>query len=129
MMDDPSDLLKVAQGLHAAGDIEGAIRTAHEGLARNRNHVDTLVYLGTTLVTRRLAYEDGLALLERAYEVAPDDPGVNYSLGWCYEFVAYRLEKEGRRPFRDPVELYELAAEHLQRCIDLDLLDSILNRL
>ena len=65
-------------------------------------------------------FEDGLALLERAYEVAPGDPGVNYSLGWCYEFVAYRLEKDARRPYRDPIELYELAATHLQRCIDLN---------
>jgi tetratricopeptide (TPR) repeat protein len=137
---DPEALLLRAQALHAAGDINGAIELAHQALARDRHNIDTLVYLGTTLVTRRLAFEDGLALLERAYEDAPDDPGLNYSLGWCYEFVAYRLEKDARRPYRDPVELYELAARHLQRCIDLnpdqglkedaqDLLDSILNRL
>jgi tetratricopeptide (TPR) repeat protein len=137
---DPEALLLRAQALHAAGDINGAIELAHQALTRDRHNIDTLVYLGTTLVTRRLAFEDGLALLERAYEDAPRDPAVNYSLGWCYEFVAYRLEKDARRPYRDPVELYELAAMHLQRCIDLDaeqglkedaqdLLDSILNRL
>jgi tetratricopeptide (TPR) repeat protein len=137
---DPTELLREAQALHAAGNVEGAITTAQQALEGNRNNVDGLVYLGTTLVTRRLAFEDGLALLERAYEVAPDDPGVNYSLGWCYEFVAYRLEKDAGRAYRDPIELYELAATHLQRCIDLnpeqglkddaqDLLDSILNRL
>ena len=43
-----------------------------------------------------------------------------YSLGWCYEFVAYRLEKQATPPYRDPFELYELAAATLQRCIDLD---------
>ena len=133
-------MLREAQALHAAGNVEGAITTAQQALEGDRSNVDALVYLGTTLVTRRLAFEDGLALLDRAYEVAPDHPGVNYSLGWCYEFVAYRLEKDARRPYRDPVELYELAATHLQRCIDLnpeqglkddarDLLDSILNRL
>ncbi len=45
---------------------------------------------------------------------------MHYSLGWCYEFVAYRLEKQATPPYRDPVELYELAAATLQRCIDLD---------
>lgn len=137
--EDQEALLLQAQALHAAGDIQGAIALAHQALARNRRYVDAMVYLGTTLITRRLAFEDGLALLDRAYELAPHDPGVNYSLGWCYEFVAYRLEKDARRPFRDPAELYELAAESLQRCIALnpeqglkddaqDLLDSIRNR-
>ena len=138
--DDAESLLIRAQGLHAAGDIGGAIELAHRALALDRRYVDALVYLGTTLVTRRLAFEDGLALLGRALEAAPDDPGVHYSLGWCYEFVAYRLEKAATRPFRDPLDLYEAAADHLQRCIELDpeqglkddaqdLLDSILRRL
>jgi hypothetical protein len=51
--------------------------------------------------------------------LAPDDAGVAYSLGWCLEFVAYRLEKENRRTALDPIELYERAAVELQRCIDL----------
>ena len=64
-------------------------------------------------------------MLEKARELAPDDPGIAYSLGWCYEFAAYRLEKQGRTPYRDPVELYELAAAELQRCIDLKPEDNL----
>jgi hypothetical protein len=78
------------------------------------------MYLGTTLITRRLAFAEGLAALERAYEMAPDDPGVAYSMGWCYEFVAYRLEKQATKPYRDPIELYRLAADRLRHCIELD---------
>jgi len=70
----------------------------------------------------------------------PRRPGALYSLGWCYEFVAYRLEKQPGRPYRDPAQLYELAAATLQRCIDLEpdpglqddaekLRDTILDRL
>jgi hypothetical protein len=96
--------------------------------------------VGTTLITRRFAFAEGLAGLERAAQLAPDDPGAAYSLGWCYEFVAYRLEKQATTPYRDPIELYRRAARELQRCIDLnpeqglkddaqDLLDSIEARL
>ena len=112
--------LRRAHDLHAQGRIDEAIGEARQALAIAPDYVNALTYLGTTLVTRRLAYQEGLDLLERAAALAPDDAGAQYSLGWCYEFVAYRLEKQGRRPYRDPVALYRLAAERLQRCIDLD---------
>jgi tetratricopeptide (TPR) repeat protein len=132
--------LRQAQELHSRGDIDTALREANAAIEANPEFAEARMYLGTTLVTRRLAFPDGLAALERALELAPDDPGVNYSLGWCYEFVAYRLEKQSTRPYREPLELYRLAAEYLQRCIDLnpeqglkddaqDLLDSIEARL
>jgi tetratricopeptide (TPR) repeat protein len=134
------DQLRRAQELHTQGSIDTALQEAHAAIETWPEYVEAWMYYGTTLITRRLIFPEGLAALERALELAPDDPGVNYSLGWCYEFVAYRLEKQSTRPYRDPLELYRLAARHLQRCIDLnpeqglkddaqDLLDSIEARL
>jgi tetratricopeptide (TPR) repeat protein len=139
-MPSPQDHLRRAQQLHAEGHIEDAIAEARAALEIDPTYVAAFTYLGTTLVTRRFAFAEGLAALERAAQLAPDDAGAAYSLGWCYEFVAYRLEKSATRPYRDPVELYRLGARELQRCIDLnpesglkddaqDLLDSIEARL
>jgi tetratricopeptide (TPR) repeat protein len=139
-MPSPRDHLSRAQQLHAEGRIEDAIAAAREALEADPDYVEALTYLGTTLVTRRFAFAEGLAALERAAQLAPDDAGAAYSLGWCYEFVAYRLEKSATTPYRDPVELYRLAVRELRRCIDLkpeqglqedaqDLLDSIEARL
>ena len=133
-------MLKQAQEAHSAGRIEQALAEARRAVELDSDCVAAWSYLGTTLITRRLEYAEGLSALERAALLAPDDPGVNYSLGWCYEFVAYRLERQIGRPYRDPIELYELAARYLQRCIDLepeeglredaeDLLHSIRDRL
>jgi tetratricopeptide (TPR) repeat protein len=132
--------LREAQRLHTQHRTEEALAEARRALDLDPDYVEALTYLGTTLITRRLAFQDGLAVLGRALQIAPDDAGVNYSLGWCEEFVAYRLEKQATHPYTDPLELYERAAAHLQRCIDLnpeqglkedaqDLLDSILNRM
>jgi len=132
--------LRQAHALHSEGRIEDAIAEAQRALDIYPDYIEALTYLGTTLITRRLAFEEGLRLLERAAELAPDDPGVNYSLGWCDEFVAYRLEKQATTPYRDPLELYERAAERLQHTIALnpekglkddasDLLQSILDRM
>jgi tetratricopeptide (TPR) repeat protein len=125
MSDAAAELLACAQALHAEGRIDAAIESAREALAADPKYVPALSYLGTTLITRRLAFPEGLEVLERAKELAPDDPGVAYSLGWCYEFVAYRLEKQGRTPYRDPLELYELAVTELQRCIGLQPEDNL----
>ena len=120
MDEDPAGLLRRAQALHSEGRIQEALAAAREALERRPGYVEALTYLGTTLVTRRLEFQEGLSALEEAARLAPEDAGVNYSLGWCYEFVAYRLEKQGRTPYRDPLELYRLAAERLRRCIELD---------
>lgn len=139
-MPDAADFLKQAQELHTAGRIDDAIAAARRGIETQPTHVESWMYLGTTVITRRLSFADGLEALERAYDLAPDDPGVAYSMGWCYEFVAYRLEKQATKPYRDPIELYRLAAERLLHCIALnpeqglkddarDLLDSIEARL
>lgn len=112
--------LKAAQKLHGEGKIDAAIAEAWQARELQPDYVPALTYLGTTLITRRLAFQEGLALLERAVEVAPDDAGALYSLGWCEEFIAYRLGKQLTTPFRDPYELYAAAARHLQACIDLN---------
>jgi tetratricopeptide (TPR) repeat protein len=129
-----------AHALHSEGQIDEAIASSRQAIAADPGYVDALSYLGTTLVTRKLAFAEGLEALERAYALAPDDAGIVYGLGWSYEFVAYRLQKMPGQPYRDPIELYRLAAGMLQRCIDLnpeqglrddaaDLLDSIEARL
>jgi tetratricopeptide (TPR) repeat protein len=115
----PADYFKRAQRLHGEGRIDAAIADARAALQYDPAYVPALSYLGTTLITRKLMFPEGLQLLERAKEAAPDDPGVAYSLGWLYEFVAYRLEKQGRTPYRDPLELYELAVDELERCLTL----------
>jgi tetratricopeptide (TPR) repeat protein len=135
-----AELLKQAQELHSQGRIGEALETARQALVAKPDYVEAWMYYGTTLITRRLVFPEGLEALERAYELAPDDAGVAYSMGWCYEFVGYRLQKQATKPYRDPTELLRLAAERLQHCIDLDpepglkedaqdLLDSIEARL
>ena len=139
-MANAAELLARAQELHSQGNIDDALVAARSAIEAQQDHVEAWMYLGTTLITRRLAFVEGLSALEHASALAPDDPGVTYSMGWCYEFVAYRLEKQATKPFRDPIELYELAAERLRHCIELgpepglqedarDLLVSIENRL
>ena len=75
--------------------------------------------MGSTLVTRRGRYAEGLAELERAREAAPDDPAVYYTLGWCYEFVAHQTSRRPR-PRLDPQELYRKAEAYLRRCLELN---------
>jgi len=118
--DEARALLMHAHQLHAEHRIDDAIAAARRAIALRPGYVDAWSYLGTTLVTRKLAFAEGLQALERAAALAPDDAGIVYGLGWCYEFVAYRLEHQPEPPYRDPTELYRLAAAYLQRCIDLD---------
>jgi hypothetical protein len=93
------------------------------------------------LITRRQQYREGLDYLERAAGSRPDDAGIWYSLGWCYEFAAHELAR--RRPAGidlDARELYERAAEGFRTCLSLqpegklqgdaeDLLDHVENEL
>jgi tetratricopeptide (TPR) repeat protein len=111
--------LQRAQQLHAEGRIDDALREARSAVRAAPEHAEAWMYLGTTLITRKLQFEEGLDALERAVALAPDDPGVQYSLGWCYEFVAYRLSRSATKPYRDPYDLWDIAKEHLQRCIEI----------
>lgn len=118
--DEAQDLLRQAQLLHSDGRIDDALATAQRALELAPDFTPAMTYIGTTLITRLMRFPEGLSILERAAEVAPEDAGVWYSLGWCQEFVAYRLSKLATTPYRDPFELWELASQSLQRCIDLD---------
>ena len=117
--DEARALLMQAHALHSEHRIDDALAAARRAIERRPDYVDAWSYLGTTLITRKLAFAEGLAALEQAESLAPDDAGIVYGLGWCYEFVAYRLERQPA-PYRDPTELYRLAAQKLQRCIDLN---------
>lgn len=93
------------------------------------------------LITRRGQYADGLALIERAVALRPDDAGMWYALGWCCEFAAHELSR--RPPGGEqlaPRPLYERAAEAFRACLALhpdgklqddaeDLLDHVENTL
>ncbi len=104
---------------HERGDIEGALTEARHALDLAPDYADARSYLGSTLVTRKGSYSDGLAELERAREAAPEDTALLYTLGWCYEFVAYRISHR-TEPDLDSQEFYGKAAGYLRRCLELN---------
>ncbi len=115
-----ASLLRQAQAEHAAGKIDQALALAQRAIEVAPAFAAAWGYVGTTLVTRRLDYDAGLEALEHAAALAPNDAGVFYSLGWCEEFAAYRIERGRGRSRYDAVELYGRAAGHLRRCLELD---------
>ena len=112
------DLLRSAMLLHEREDIAGALADARRALELAPDFADARSYLGSTLITRQGRYAEGLAELERALQAAPDDAALQYTLGWCSEFVAYRLTRRPQ-PALDPDELYQKAEAHLRRCLEL----------
>ena len=110
--------LRAAMTLHEDGDIEGALAEARTALELAPQFADARSYLGSTLITKQGRYAEGLAELERAREAAMDDPALHYTLGWCYEFVAYRITRRPR-PGLEPAELYRKAEASLRRCLEL----------
>jgi tetratricopeptide (TPR) repeat protein len=103
---------------HEQGDIAGAIGEARRALELAPDFADARSYLGSTLVTRKRQYAEGLEELERAREAAPDDATIYYTLGWCYEFVAHDVSRRAQRGF-DAQELYDKAEHYLRRCLEL----------
>src|SRR5688572_20445882 len=93
--------LKRAHGLLSERRTDEALAEARQALELVPDYVNALTMYGTTLVTRKLAFREGLEALERAVAVEPENAGAWYSLGWCEEFVAYRLEKQATTPYRD----------------------------
>ena len=88
-------------------------------MAADPDNTEAAEQLATMLVTRRRRYAEGLALIERAVALRPDDAGLWYALGWLCEFAAHELR---RRPSADKLEpraLYERAAEAFRTCIAL----------
>lgn len=51
-------------------------------LAQNPDNATALNALGYTLTTRTSRYEEAYALIERALELAPDEPAILDSMGW-----------------------------------------------
>jgi tetratricopeptide (TPR) repeat protein len=112
-------LLREAMARHEREDIAGAIAEARRAIQIAPDFADAHAYLGSTLVQRLGRYAEGLAALERARELAPHDPAVHYTLGWCYEFVAHGVSRRPQAGL-DPQELYAKAEQSLRRCLELD---------
>jgi tetratricopeptide (TPR) repeat protein len=111
--------------LHAAERIDEALTAAREALALDPTLGEAHAYAGNTLVTRRRAFEEGIAELERAAALRPDDPGIWYTLGWCQEFAANALAhpRTSRReaPLRFSADqLYAAARTSMLRALTLD---------
>ena len=113
-----SELLRAAMARHADEDIEGALAEARSALEVAPDFAEALSYLGTTLITRKGRYTEGLTELKRARDAAPDDPAIAYTSGWCAEFVAHRIERRPQ-PGLDARELYQQAETHLRHCLEL----------
>ena len=112
------ELLRSAMALHEQGDIAAALAEARQALELSPDYADARSYLGSTLVTRRGLYAEGLMELERARDAAPEDPAVYYTLGWCYEFAAHGVARRPRKGL-DSQELYDKAEAYLRRCLEL----------
>jgi tetratricopeptide (TPR) repeat protein len=112
-------LLREALALHERNDFAGAIERARVALEETPHYADARAYIGSTLVQRLARYGEGLAELRQAAASAPDDAAVQYTLGWCAEFVAHRVS---RRPVEglDPLALYAEAERALRRCLELN---------
>ena len=105
--------------LHEQGNIEEAIEEARRALDVAPDFADALSYIGSTLITRKGQYAEGLGELKKALTAAPDDPSIHYTAGWCNEFVAHRVSRRPQ-PGLDPAELYARAEQQLRRCLDLN---------
>lgn len=110
--------LRAAMAHHERGDIAGALAEVRLALELAPAFAEARSYLGSTLVTRLGRYAEGLAELEQARETAPADAAINYTLGWCYEFVAHRVTRRPKSGL-DSRELYEKAIASLRRCLEL----------
>ena len=104
--------------LHTQGDIDGAISEVRNAIAAAPGFSDAHSYLGSTLITRKGRFAEGLEALAQAETASPDDPTLQYTLGWCCEFVSHRVSRKPQ-PGLDPDELYRRAEAHLRRCLEL----------
>ena len=91
--------------LHSADRVDDALTEAERAVTLDPSYAAAHAYLGNTLVTRKRRFADGLAALERAAALAPDDVGVVYTLGWCQEFAAQAIARGGIRARSQPIDL------------------------
>jgi tetratricopeptide (TPR) repeat protein len=124
---------------HRARDTAGSIELARAAIAAEPACTPALEHLATLLVTRRHAFDEGLAYLERAVQAQPDDAGLWYALGWCAEFAAHETARRGSDT-GGATAYYERASDAFHRCLALgpdgklagdaqDLLDHVENEL
>ena len=121
--DEARALLRQAMQLHSADEIDAALASADRAIALEPAFCEAHSYRGNTLVTRKRRFADGLAALERAAELCPEDAAILYTLGWIREFVANALEKP-RRPHQpveqDAATLYAATTAVLRQALALD---------
>ena len=121
--DEPRALLRRAMQLHSADEIDAALASADRAVALAPDFCEAHAYLGNTLVTRKRRFADGLAALERAAALCPQDAAILYTLGWIREFIANALEKP-RRPHQpvaqDAATLYAATTAVLRQALTLD---------
>lgn len=111
-------LFREAQARHAAHDIAASIALTKRTLALDPDHVEALEHLGMIEVSRRHHFDKGLELLKRAVDLRPDDAGLWYSLGWCFEFAADAVRRSPAGGDAAAHDLYLRAAEAFRRCLD-----------
>ena len=104
--------------LHTLGDIDGALAEARNAIEAAPAFAEAHSYLGSTLITRKGRFAEGLEALTQAEAASPDDPTLQYTLGWCCEFVSHRISRRPQ-PGLDPDDLYRRAEAHLRRCLEL----------
>ncbi|SDL84670.1 Tetratricopeptide repeat-containing protein [Franzmannia pantelleriensis] len=66
------------------GDLAAMERDLQRIIDNDPNHAMALNALGYTLVDLTDRTEEGMALVERAYRLAPDNPAILDSMGWGY---------------------------------------------
>ncbi|MBS3785203.1 MAG: tetratricopeptide repeat protein [Gammaproteobacteria bacterium] len=88
--------------------IEPAIEALEEILAVDPNNSAALNALGYTLVDQTDRIDEGAAMIQRAYEAAPEDPAIIDSMGWAafrqgeFERALSYLEKAHALASDDP---------------------------
>ena len=106
--------------LHSAGEIDRALEEGRAAVSLAPDFADAHAYLGNTLVTRKRRFRDGLEAMDRAAELAPDDPAILYTAGWCHEYVANALERPRTRHqavTQDAATLYAIARDYFLQAL------------
>lgn len=110
--------------LHSRDDIEGALVSVRAAIELDPEFGEAHAYLGNTLITRRRQFADGLAAMEQAVALLPEDAAVRYTLGWCREFVADAIDRGRGGAFQpvtdDAPTLYARAREAFLLALTLD---------
>jgi tetratricopeptide (TPR) repeat protein len=116
--DEARALFAEARARHSAHDVAASVALTKQALALDPDYVEALEHLGMIEVSRRRRFDEGLALLQRAVDLRPEDAGLWYSLGWCCEFAADAIRRS-RLGGADVAVLYRRAADAFCRCLDL----------